>query len=202
MSAFRGNNLQGQTVGHESRPHKVAVQHGDGTNAAFNLIAHNQFDELAALLTGCHGNRFFSARDAKFGASLLHYASAKGHKMCMEILLNQSEVDKNAKDKAKGATPLHWAASMNQAFAVRQLLMHEADVNARDINGQPSLSWAAGNNSVAAIHELLLWGAAPTIVDRWGRTPLHWYVSNLSYHIFPLTHQLGQRLDLLLITPS
>ncbi len=160
-------------MGHKYRPNEVV--HGDGTNA-FELITHNQFDELIALLTGCHGDKFFTARDTQFGASLLHYAAAKGHKLCIETLLSQPGVDKNAKDKVKGASPLHWAASVNQAFAVRQMLMHEADVNARDANGQTSLSWAAGNNSVAAIHELLLWGAAPTTVDRSRKTPLHWFV--------------------------
>ncbi len=147
----------------------------DGTKA-FELINHNQFDELIALLTGCHGDELFTARDTQFGALLLHYAAAKGHKLCMELLLSHPGVDKNATDKVKGATPLHWAASVNQAFAVRHLLIHEAEVNARDANGQTPLLWAAGNNSVVAIHELLLWGAAPTIVDRWRKTPLHWFV--------------------------
>ncbi len=182
MSAHIGIELQGQTAVRKGGPNEV-VHGGDGTNA-FELIAHNQFDKLVALLTGSRGDKFFSVRDAQFGASILHYAAAKGHKLCMETLLSQPGVDKNARDKVKGASPLHWAASMNQAFAVRQLLMHEADVNKRDANGQTPLSWAAGNNSVAAIHELLLWGAAPTALDRWRKTPLHWFVSNLPPMIF------------------
>jgi hypothetical protein len=83
-----------------------------------------------------------SIRDAKRGATPLHYAAANNRKPTAELLLSQG-ADVNAKDH-DGKTPLHWAAEAGAKSVARQLLEHKADINAKDKDGKTPGQLARG----------------------------------------------------------
>ena len=86
--------------------------------------------------------------------------------------------DVNARDDARGATPLHWAAAANdKPVIIATLVSAGAAVNARDhdLGGTP-LHWAAAATDTPAIIRALAAVGAEVDArdDNLGMTPLHW----------------------------
>ena len=69
-----------------------------------------------------------------------------------DLLEHKAEVNARTKN---GLTPLHFAASSNNATATQMLLDHGAKVYARTNYGLTPLHFAAGNNNVQAIQVLI-----------------------------------------------
>ncbi len=72
----------------------------------------------------------------------------------------------------RGITALHVAASANRVGAIRLLLEHGANLEARDDRGKTPLIWALEHRSDVAIPVLLDAGADVTARDNEGMTPL------------------------------
>ncbi|ETM97185.1 hypothetical protein, variant [Phytophthora nicotianae INRA-310] len=77
-----------------------------------------------------------NAYDETSNATLLHHAAISGKMGVMEFLLGNEELRAKVNVDALGGemntTPLFWAASHNQIYAVELLLRHGADPNFRD----------------------------------------------------------------------
>ena len=87
---------------------------------------------------------------------------------------NAARLIELAKDDRRGATPLHYAASDNDAESLRALLEGGADVSATDKHGNTPL-WTAAFNARqkhALVKLLLAKGADPTHKNKAGRSPL------------------------------
>jgi ankyrin repeat protein len=81
-----------------------------------------------------------------------------GHATVVRLLLERG-ADVNAREREKGATPLHLAASWGRSEVVLVLLEHGADVNARNHAGQTPLAVALENNQEEAAALLRARGA-------------------------------------------
>ncbi len=136
--------------------HTLAALHGNEEIAAW-LIAHGAKDELSPL------ERFVSASARGDGRTaqamlatdpslraelraedhlLMHVPAERGDAKVLETMLTCG-FDPGVKDK-DGVTPLHRAAMLGHADAVRVLLAHRAPVNALDgMFGAMPLVWAA-----------------------------------------------------------
>jgi ankyrin repeat protein len=145
-----------------STPHTLAELHGNADIAAW-LLAHGAANELSAL------DRFIAAcaRADRAGAEamlaarpsirtelrpehhlMLHRPAESGNAAVLETMLacgfNPDAADKDS------VTPLHRAAMGGHADAVRVLLRHGADVNAKDgMFSAPPLVWAVEGRSNA-----------------------------------------------------
>jgi ankyrin repeat protein len=74
----------------------------------------------------------------------------------------------------KGITPLHIAARYGLIEYARSLIENQADVHARDVDGETPLWWAAGGGHGALIRMLVAAGADPDVDDKLnGLKPLH-----------------------------
>ncbi|KAF2396312.1 ankyrin [Trichodelitschia bisporula] len=82
----------------------------------------------------------------------------------------------SAKRKSGGTAPLHAAAAGGHVAAVKNLVLHGAEVDGVDGDGRTALHHAsmAGRGRVVGI--LLGMGARTDVVDRKGRTALHYAV--------------------------
>lgn len=77
-----------------------------------------------------------------------------------------------------GRTPLHYAASDDDAHAVSKAIAEGADVNAADRRGFTPLHLAAQQGEVAAAEILLAAGAQVDAANSYGNTPLFTAVFN------------------------
>ncbi|XP_046543412.1 acyl-CoA-binding domain-containing protein 6-like isoform X2 [Haliotis rubra] len=77
------------------------------------------------------------------GLALLHWASDRGYKDMVELLLVH-KADVNVKDQ-DGQTPLHYAVSCEHVDVTSLLLSHGADVNIRDNDGVLPIDCATEN---------------------------------------------------------
>ena len=78
---------------------------------------------LARLIGGGASTRAVTAT----GATPLMLASASGNAAAVKLLLEQQDVDANATESANGETALMFAAALDRADAVSELLAHGAD---------------------------------------------------------------------------
>nr|XP_053654815.1 26S proteasome non-ATPase regulatory subunit 10-like [Cherax quadricarinatus] len=98
----------------------------------------------------------------------LHYAVRNNHAGVVQVLLNDSRCDPNAKEKTdsnlssglsghwiKGITALHTAVVKGYDDCVKMLLDAGADVNCQDDDGRTPLYYAAENNNVDIVQMLL-----------------------------------------------
>ena len=105
----------------------------------------------------------------------LNLACAIGYEDAVKALLEEANVDVNAKDSVHGQTSLMWSARMGHEAVVRQLLDNcGVDVNAKDTkDGLTSLSWAVRMRHEAVVKCLLNDGRTDrNCKDSRERTPL------------------------------
>lgn len=100
----------------------------------------------------------------------LRDAIRAGNATAVTALVKQ-RVDVNARE-ADGATPLHWAAHMDDQAAVETLLKAGAKPNVANMYGVTPLMLAAENGSAPMIERLLAAGADPNLAMPSGETSL------------------------------
>jgi uncharacterized protein len=101
----------------------------------------------------------------KAGETLLMMAALRGRLDAMRQLIASG-----AAINREGWTPLHYAASGNDASATRLLLDLNAHVDARAANGNTPLMMAAGFGSIDAADVLVRHGADVTLQNKAGTT--------------------------------
>jgi ankyrin repeat protein len=143
-----------------------------------HVAAHFGLKEaMAALLNNGHD---LNLRDT-YGRTPLLISAAEGHEAVVSLLLVESNVHLNPKDKYNGRTPLFWAVVNRHEGVVKVLLARDGvNPNYKNIDGQTPLSWAA-NEGCEAVTKLLLGkdGVHLNSKDRYtGRTPLSRAVVN------------------------
>ncbi|MDP6796087.1 MAG: ankyrin repeat domain-containing protein [Verrucomicrobiota bacterium] len=78
-----------------------------------------------------------NTKDDAYGWTALYFASSRGHKEIVELL-----IAKGADVKVNGVTPLHLAAYQDHKEIVELLIAKGADVNARSNDGRTPLDSA------------------------------------------------------------
>lgn len=154
----------------KDQPDLVFSKDEDGFTP-LHLAAANGSKELSEFLV--ENRSEVNARDNN-GSTPLHQAvTAEGqHNDVAEMLLAHKAVV-NTSDKS-GLTPLHYATLANNANAVKLLLSHGADANAKDsVEGNTPLIIAAGKGFKEVAEALLARGADVNVADKMG-TPLTW----------------------------
>ena len=111
-----------------------------------------------------------AASPALAGDMRLRDAIRTGNSAAIAALVKQ-RVDVNATEK-DGATPLHWAAHMDDQASVDALLKAGAKPNIANMYGVTPLMLAAENGSAPVIERLLAAGADPKLTMPSGETPL------------------------------
>jgi len=101
----------------------------------------------------------------------LHYAARHGHRSCVGLLLDCSDVDLNARTMW-GLTPLMLAANSRSSELALQLVGAGAAVTARDRADKTVLHYAAKNALTTLGQWLLELGADPDAADSDGNSPL------------------------------
>jgi len=112
----------------------------------------------------------------------LAWASCKGHRETVRMLLQREDIDPDRADTLWGAAPLLWAANHGHEGVVKLLLARD-DVNPNQVDseyGQTPLSSAAKNGHEGVVKMLLARDDAnPNHVDtQYGQTPLSWASKN------------------------
>ena len=154
-------------------------------NLAFHLskVEHGHYPETTSsvlkLLEDKGYRRAYCKAKKGIGKQLeiprLNLACAIGYDDAVRALLDEAEVDANAKDTTYGLTPLMWAARMGNEAVVKRLLENRnVDVNAKDTgDGLTPLSWAVKKRHEAVVKRLLDEGGVDrNCKDSMGRTPL------------------------------
>ena len=86
----------------------------------------------------------------------LNLACAIGYEGAVKTLLEEANVDTNAKDARYGQTSLSWAVVMGREAVIRQLLDEErVDRNCSDSYGRTPLSLAIADNATGIVRLLL-----------------------------------------------
>ena len=151
----------------------VAAANDDGYTALHAAVANGR-GETIKLLVAHHADVNVRSKE---GVTPLHVAALRGEARGIEQLLalgasTESRLAPEARVNC-GETPLFWAVAAGSKNAVRCLVKHQADVNARDENGATPLHLAASYFSKGVIDELLAGGAELEARDKGGNTPLH-----------------------------
>ena len=100
-----------------------------------------------------------------------------GHRALLEIIVEQSDLDSDA--RPKNDTALHRAAAWGIIEIVRKKVEEESvDVNERDERGETPLHKATRMGQFNAVRELIRLGADLDAGDTLGLRPLHWAAVN------------------------
>ncbi|KAM9412186.1 poly [ADP-ribose] polymerase tankyrase-2-like isoform 2-T2 [Salvelinus alpinus] len=98
----------------------------------------------------------------------------------------------NCRDgEGRQSTPLHFAAGYNRVSVVEYLLLHGADVHAKDKGGLVPLHNACSYGHYEVAELLVIHGAVVNIADLWKFTPLHEAAAKSKYEICKLLLQHG-----------
>ena len=155
--------------------HRVMTASLDGTVLLWDIDIPD-----TALLASCFAGKTEKARqwldagaaaDAQFGTvTAAHAAAIDAHTETLEMLFDRG-VPVDVTEAAFGGTPLHVAATNNQAGLVPWLVSRGADPNARAVGDAP-LHLAARNGHTAVAEALLEAGADIDAKNTAGLTPL------------------------------
>lgn len=100
-----------------------------------------------------------------------------GHRSLLEIIVEQSDRDSDA--RPKNDTALQRAASWGLVEIIRKKVEEqEVDINERDDRGETPLHKAARMGHFNAVRELIRLGADLNAADTLGLRPLHWTAIN------------------------
>lgn len=139
----------------------------DGATA-LDWATHLDDIETAKLLIGA-GAKVGEAN--RYGMTPLMLACSNGSGAMIELLLN-AKADANT-TLPEGETALMTAARTGKVDAVKSLLAHGADVNAKERwRGQTALMWAAAEGHLAAVEALIAAGGDVHARSKGGFTPL------------------------------
>ncbi|XDV45025.1 hypothetical protein PO909_013203 [Leuciscus waleckii] len=98
----------------------------------------------------------------------------------------------NCRDvEGRQSTPLHFAAGYNRVAVVEYLLLHGADVHAKDKGGLVPLHNACSYGHYEVAELLVIHGAVVNVADLWKFTPLHEAAAKGKYEICKLLLQHG-----------
>ena len=148
-------------------------------NLMFHLskVQHRQYPEITSsvlkLLEDKGHRRAYCEAKKEIATPLdiprLSVACEIGYEEAVRALLKESKdaLDVNAKDAAKGLTPLSWAARMGHEAVVKQLLDDDrVDRNCKDSEGRTPLSWAIREHKTGIVRLLLEKGVEVNFVYR------------------------------------
>ncbi|KAK7123067.1 hypothetical protein R3I94_019998 [Phoxinus phoxinus] len=93
--------------------------------------------------------------------------------------------------EGRQSTPLHFAAGYNRVAVVEYLLLHGADVHAKDKGGLVPLHNACSYGHYEVAELLVIHGAVVNVADLWKFTPLHEAAAKGKYEICKLLLQHG-----------
>jgi 26S proteasome non-ATPase regulatory subunit 10 len=103
----------------------------------------------------------------------IHWAVSYNHLPIVELLVQTKSFDADAPD-GSGWTSLMMACSRKEADAIVSLLISkDADVNAKNNNGQTALHFCASKNNLDLTRLLLKEKASARTKDKRGQLPLH-----------------------------
>uniref|UniRef100_A0A8C2H5X9 Uncharacterized protein n=1 Tax=Cyprinus carpio TaxID=7962 RepID=A0A8C2H5X9_CYPCA len=151
--------------------HYTAAADSDGNYDFIDLISVRCLEYLLR-------NDANPALRDKDGYSAVHYASAYGHRVCLELLMDTSASSiLHDTDVQPPISPLHLAVTINNHSECLRLLIHNTDqqtaVSIRDGKEQTPLMLAVLGGHTDCVHLLLSEGASVEARDKWGRTALH-----------------------------
>ncbi|CZS82182.1 unnamed protein product [Fusarium graminearum] len=136
---------------------------------AISLASAEGHAGIVRMLIDAGANLDFSNAD---GASLLCLAAFNAHEEVLKILLGE-ELPVNIVDHACMG-PLHYAARRKGSTRImKELLVHGADIHARDANGDTCLNVAVASGIFEEVKFLLKHGADVNARDRQGNSCLH-----------------------------
>uniref|UniRef100_A0A672ZP70 Uncharacterized protein n=1 Tax=Sphaeramia orbicularis TaxID=375764 RepID=A0A672ZP70_9TELE len=114
------------------------------------------------------------------GYNAVHYASAYGHRLCLELLMETSGTDiLNDSDVRAPVSPLHLAAYHGHHHAMEVLVQSLLDLDVRNGQGRTPLDLAAFKGHVECVDVLINQGASILVKDfTLKRTPIHAAATN------------------------
>ena len=127
---------------------------------------HGDFESLKSLFASSNNValKLVNKRSLETGRSLLHEASALGHKDIVKFLLHTTTCDVSAKTFLGRAAPLHLAAANGNRSIVFLLLSNGANPVAQDRFGNSPLHLATTRNCARLIIE---YGGELMIFNKW-----------------------------------
>uniref|UniRef100_A0A3B5A792 Ankyrin repeat domain 28 n=1 Tax=Stegastes partitus TaxID=144197 RepID=A0A3B5A792_9TELE len=123
------------------------------------------------------------------GYNAVHYASAYGHRLCLELIASETPLDVlmetsgtdilNDSDVRAPVSPLHLAAYHGHHHAMEVLVQSLLDLDVRNSQGRTPLDLAAFKGHVECVDVLINQGASILVKDfTLKRTPIHAAATN------------------------
>ncbi|KAL9600126.1 MAG: hypothetical protein Q9219_003382 [cf. Caloplaca sp. 3 TL-2023] len=103
----------------------------------------------------------------------IHWALSNNHQAIVELFIARKDFDPDVQD-GSGWTPLMIASSLKEGDALVDLLLNkDADVNAKNHNGQTALHFCASKNNLDIARKLISRKASARVKDKREQLPLH-----------------------------
>ena len=135
---------------------------GDGTTALHHAAIRGDADMVSVLL---YAGANVRATTRLGGYTPLHLASQRGHEQVIELLV-KAGANPN-QPTATGTTPLMFASASGHVAAVKQLVAHKVDLNAKEqANEQTALMFAAAFDRPEVVKVLVEVGADPKLASK------------------------------------
>jgi ankyrin repeat protein len=169
---------------------ELLLAHGAQLNA-YEAAAAGRIDQVRASLREDPSRIRAYSHD---GFTLLHLAAFFGHRELAEFLLAEG-ADINAVSKnqtfARGVTPLHSALAASQTALATLLIDKDADLTARDADGNTPLHSAAFHGNIPIVQLLLAKKAEVNSRNTAGSTPVAMASQNQRQETVDLLRQRG-----------